>query len=261
MNNLGEGCTQCFEDFKLWDFALEQREKGLIRHPGFALHDSADALDKILTWHPEVEFVQLQINYADWDSPSVQSRKCFEVALKHKKPVIVMEPVKGGALAKPPAKVADCLEEVAFGVLMSSFAIRYAASLDNVITVLSGMSSLERMEDNLRTMTDFRPLNEREREAVGKAQAALKSISSIPCTNCRYCVKGCPVRIDIPGIMNAMNQYITYDNLRSAMDNYRWVTRDGIKAGDCVACGQCEEVCPQHIGIIGELRRAAEVLK
>ena len=261
LHNLGDNRTGAFDDFGIWDFTLEQREKGLIRHMGFSMHDNADALDEVLTKHPEAEFVQLQINYADWDSPTVQSRRCFETAKKHGKPVVIMEPVKGGMLAKPPASVADILKVSDPGASPASWALRYAASLDNVITVLSGMSSVRHMEDNLATMLNFKPLDETEREVIGRAKAALDAIPSIPCTGCQYCVKGCPMNVAIPGVFSAMNMYLIYNRLGSAKGNYSWMTRGDRAASKCIGCGQCESVCPQHIGIVEELKRAAETLE
>lgn len=261
LHNCGDDRTKSFDDFGLWDFVLEQRAKGLIRHVGFSLHDSAEALDEILTRHPEMEFVQLQINYADWENPSVQSRKCYETAKKHGKPVIIMEPVKGGLLADPPAPAAEILRRANPEASPASWALRFAASLDHVITVLSGMSTVAQMKDNLATMSAFRPLDENERATVDKARAALDAMPGIPCTACRYCTKGCPQGIPIPGIFSAMNRYLIYGGLENAKGGYRWETRDGAVASSCIACGQCEAVCPQHISIIRELKRTAAALE
>ncbi|MDR1201770.1 MAG: aldo/keto reductase, partial [Tannerellaceae bacterium] len=175
LHNCGAERTKVFDDFGLWDFVLEQREKGLIKHAGFSFHDTADVLDDILTKHPEMEFVQLQINYADWDSPTVQSANCFEVAKKHKKPIIIMEPLKGGLLSKLTPPLADILHEANPHASPSSWALRFAASLDNVITVLSGMSNIEQMEDNLATMSDFHPLNAIEYTVIEKVRNALNA--------------------------------------------------------------------------------------
>jgi predicted aldo/keto reductase-like oxidoreductase len=257
LHNCGGDHTKVFDDFGIWDFALEQREKGLIKHVGFSFHDTANVLDDILIKHPEMEFVQLQINYADWNSPTVQSAKCFETAKKHKKSVIIMEPVKGGLLARPMPPVAKILNEANPQASPSSWAIRFAASLDNVITVLSGMSNIEQMEDNLATMTDFHPLNGDEYTAIERVRDELNKIETIPCTMCKYCIKGCPQEIDIPGILDTMNQYLIFGNLEVAKLYYSFATIKGATAGKCVECGQCESVCPQHIGIMRELKRAA----
>jgi predicted aldo/keto reductase-like oxidoreductase len=257
LHNCGAERTKAFDDFGLWDFVLEQREKGLIQHAGFSFHDTADVLDDILTKHPEMEFVQLQINYADWNSPAVQSAKCFETAKKHGKPVIIMEPVKGGLLAKPTPPLAEILREANPRVSPSSWAMRFAASLDRVITVLSGMSNREQLEDNLATMSDFRPLDDAEYAVIEKARDALNAIETIPCTQCRYCVKDCPQGIAIPAIFDTLNQYLVFDNLEPPKRFYGFLTRNGNTAGTCAECGRCEAVCPQHIGIMRELKRAA----
>ncbi|MDR2029541.1 MAG: aldo/keto reductase [Treponema sp.] len=257
LHNCGAERTKIFDDFGLWDFVLEQRERGLIKHVGFSMHDTVDVLDELLTKHPEMEFVQLQINYADWNSPAVQSAKCFETAKKHGKPVIIMEPVKGGLLANPLPPVADILHAANPHASPSSWALRFAASLDNVITVLSGMSTIEQMEENLATMSDFRPLSNAEQAAIERAREALDAIENIPCTKCAYCVKGCPQEINIPGVFDAMNQYLVFGNLEATKRFYGFVTQGKNTAGTCVECGQCESVCPQHIGIMQELKRVA----
>jgi predicted aldo/keto reductase-like oxidoreductase len=257
LHNCGAERTGVFDDFGLWDFVLEQREKGLIRHAGFSFHDTADVLDDILTKHPEMEFVQLQINYADWDSPTVQSADCFEVAKKHRKPVIIMEPLKGGLLSKLTPPLADILHEANPHASPSSWALRFAASFDNVITVLSGMSNIEQMEDNLATMSDFHPLTATEYTVIEKVRNALNAIENIPCTNCGYCVKGCPQEINIPAIFDTMNQYLVFSSLETPKRLYGFYTRNGGTAGKCAECAQCESVCPQHIDIMQELKHVA----
>ena len=256
LHNLGDKRTEYFDRFGIWDFVAEQKKKGLLRHVGFSFHDKADVLDEVLTRHPEMEFVQLQINYADWESESIQSRRCYEVARKHGKPVIIMEPVKGGSLANLPENVAKELRAANPEASLSSWAIRYAASLEGLVTVLSGMSSLEQMQDNVSFMEHFAPLSEAERAAVARAQQALANSPRIPCTNCQYCVKGCPQGIAIPGIFKAMNTNLVYGNRAGAQGDYEWETREGGVASKCIACGHCESVCPQHIHIIEELERA-----
>ena len=208
-----------------------------------------------------MEFVQLQINYADWESPSVQSRLCYEVARKHGKPVIIMEPVKGGNLVNLPESVTRVFKEANPDVSVPSWAIRFAASLEGLVTVLSGMSTVEQMEDNLKNMVPFKPLTPAEQEVIVKARAALEAIPSIPCTGCQYCVKGCPMQINIPGAFSAMNNVLIYNNLPGAKGAYGWATHEGGKASECIQCGQCESVCPQHISIIEELQRVASTLE
>lgn len=261
MHNLGGSRTQAFDKFGIWDFLAEQKEKGLIKHLGFSFHDKADILDEVLNKHPEMEFVQLQINYADWESETVESGKCYEVARKHHKPVIIMEPVKGGSLANLPEALTDIFKKANSSASLPSWAIRYAASLDGLITVLSGMSTLDQMKDNLSFMEDFKPLNESEQEVISKVQKALKEIPRIPCTDCQYCVKGCPQEIVIPRIFGAMNNYLIYDNLVGAKGNYGFETREGGRASECIECGQCETACPQHIHIIDELKKAAQLFE
>jgi len=261
LHNLGEARTKSFDDYGIWEFLSEQKEKGLIKHLGFSMHDKADALDKVLTEHPEMEFVQLQINYADWESPSVEARKCFEVARKHQKPIIIMEPVKGGSLATLPESMASILKNANPSLSVPSWAIRYAASLEGLITVLSGMSNIEQMEDNLSFMTDFKPLDDAEKAVIEKVQEALSSSNRIPCTDCKYCVKDCPVNIAIPNIFNAMNNHLVYDNLAGAKRSYGFSTSNGRLASTCIECGQCENACPQHIEIISELKKIAALLE
>lgn len=263
LHNLGETRTHAFDDFEIWDFLAKKKEEGLIRHLGFSIHDKADVLDEILTAHPEMEFVQLQINYADWEDANIEARKCYEVARKHGKPIIIMEPVKGGTLANPPAQVADLFTQVNPQASFASWAIRYAASLDGVITVLSGMSNISQMEDNLSFMKEFSPLDEKERDAIDKAREILASIPTVPCTACAYCMKGCPKSIAIYGTFQAVNMVNIFDDLAGAKSKYNWNTtgHGWGKASECINCGKCELVCPQHIAIRDELKKAAALLE
>ena len=200
LHNLGESRTQFFDDFDMWSWIQEKKKEGLIKHAGFSFHSTAEELDEILNQHPEMEFVQLQINYADWDNPAVQSGACYEVARKHGKPVIVMEPVKGGMLATPPDSVQEIFKKADPDASCASWAIRFAANLDGIITVLSGMSNLQQMEDNLSFMKDFKGLSDGEKEVLKAAQEEMSRIPLIPCTTCNYCSKVCPENIGISAI-------------------------------------------------------------
>lgn len=262
LHNLGETRTAFFENFDLWNFVLQKKEEGLIKHVGFSFHSTAEELEAILSQHPEAEFVQLQINYADWESPAIQSRRCYEVARAHGKPLIIMEPVKGGLLANPPAPVAEVLREANPAVSLPSWAIRFAASLEGVITVLSGMSTMAQMEDNVGYMEHFQPLSAAERAVVDKAREVLASLPIIPCTSCDYCAKVCPQDVGISGTFAAVNILNLYHDLKIAKHQEEWLVdrHDRKRASACVQCGACEEVCPQHIAIPEELQKAVAAL-
>lgn len=262
LHNLGESRTKYFDDYNMWDFVQEQKAKGLIKHVGFSFHSTPEELDAILNTHPEMEFVQLQINYADWDYPAVQSRRCYEVARKHGKPVIIMEPVKGGMLANPPESVHKILKDAEPEMSVASWAIRFAAHLEGIITVLSGMSNVEQMQDNLYYMKDFKGLTAAEEATLKQAQEALAKIPLIPCTTCNYCAKVCPMNIGVSGSFTAMNYYTLYKDLAAAKHQENWlVTGHGKKkAAECIKCGACEKACPQHIKIREELVKVTETL-
>ncbi len=244
-----------------WEFGLEMKKKGLIKHLGFSFHDKAEVLDDILTRHPEAEFVQLQINYKDWESDDVQSRACYEVAMKHNKPIIIMEPVKGGSLASMRPEITELFKSVHPELSIASWAVRFAASLEGVITVLSGMSNNEQMEDNLSYMKDFKPLQKEEQAVIDKALEELEKIPTIPCTGCKYCVDDCPQKINIPEIFSRYNKYQLFQNIDGIKGEYKWVTRSGGKASECIACSSCESHCPQHITIITHLQEVAGILE
>lgn len=255
MNN---GNAQRYADMGAWEFVKEMKEAGKIKHYGFSFHDKAEVLDRLLTEHPEVDFVQLQLNYADWESNTVQSRLCYEVAMKHNKPVTVMEPVKGGTLATLVPKAEEIFQKVHPDATMASWALRYAASLDNIITVLSGMSTVDQVKNNLDTMDAFTPLNEVEQKAVADVVGVLNAIPTIPCTDCKYCVKDCPVSINIPRYFNIMNLHLRYDADQSKASNqnsFNFAAKNAAKPSACVACGRCEGNCPQNIEIIDELKK------
>lgn len=247
-----------YEKLDCFNWLLDKKAKGLVKHAGFSFHDSAELLDEILTKHPEMEFVQLQINYLDWESDCVQSRKCYEVAVKHGKQVIVMEPVKGGTLAKLPENAEKLLKDYAPDKSAASWAIRFAASLENVMVVLSGMSNMEQMEDNLNCMENFRPLTEEEKKLTFKVADIINGKTAIPCTGCSYCTEGCPRKIAIPQYFALYNEDMREDleekGWTATAAKYAGLTETFGRAGDCIACGQCEGVCPQHLPIIERLK-------
>lgn len=261
LHNLGEFRTHFFDQWGMWDWIAEKREQGLIKHAGFSFHSTPEELDELLSAHPEMEFVQLQINYADWDNPAVQSRRCYEVARAHHKPVVIMEPVKGGMLANPPEQVARVLTQAEPDSSAASWAVRFAASLPGVITVLSGMSNVEQMRDNLSSMATFEGLTDEQRTTLDEARAELAKIPLIPCTRCNYCAKVCPKDIGISGTFTAMNMLTLYDNLETAKKERSWqVEKHGhLPADDCLRCGKCEQACPQRIKIREELARSVDV--
>lgn len=261
LHNLGEFRTHFFDQWGMWDWIAEKKAEGVIRHAGFSFHSTPEELDELLSAHPEMEFVQLQINYADWDNPAVQSRRCYEVARKHHKPVIIMEPVKGGMLANPPEQVASVLKAAEPNSSVASWAIRFAASLPGVITVLSGMSDVAQMQDNLSYMRTFETLTDAQRATIERAQHELAKIPLIPCTRCNYCAKVCPNEIGISGTFTAMNMHTLYGDLETAKKERTWqVDRHGKRpADDCIKCGRCEQACPQHIKIRDELARSIEL--
>ena len=261
LHNLGDARTHFFEDFRMWDFVREMKEQGKIRHYGFSFHSTPEALDEILTAHPDAEFVQLQINYADWEAPSIQSRGVYEVARKHNKPIVVMEPLKGGLLANPPEQVKALLNAQEPEASAASWGIRFAADLEGVLTVLSGMSTPEQMEDNISYMKGFDTLTPTQRETVAAAREEMARIPLIPCTTCNYCAKVCPNEIGISATFTAKNIYTLFGNLEAAKKQEQMgVGFAGKKhAADCVGCCACEEVCPQHIAIRDELAAAAEL--
>lgn len=246
----------CFE------FAMQKKAEGKVKHVGFSFHDSADVLDEILTDHPEAEFVQLQLNYLDWEDAKVQSRKCYETAVKHGKKVVVMEPVKGGTLANLPAKAKEVLHGLHPDWSDASWAIRFVASLENVMVVLSGMSNLQQMEDNSGYMEQFEPLMEQEKKVLlGQVVDIIHEAAKIPCTACRYCVEGCPMSIAIPEYFALYNAEITEKGTPEHKEQFEALAKEHGKPGDCVACGQCEGACPQHLPAIEWLKKVAEVFE
>ena len=247
-----------YDDYHLWDFVKELKAAGKIRHYGFSFHADPDLLEELLTAHPDVEFVQLQINYADWENPGVAARRNLEICKAHGKPVIVMEPVKGGILADPIQPVKDILDSTGSGISYAGWALRFVVGQENVRMVLSGMSSYEQMVDNLNSMKDFDHLTEEEYEVIRQAQRAIDADKSIPCTGCHYCTDGCPMNIPIPDIFTVANRRKGSPKFRTVRE-YTIVTREKGRASECIQCGQCEGACPQHLPIIRLLEEAVEM--
>ncbi len=260
IHDVGFGHYKIYTDLDCFNWLVEKKKQGLVRHIGFSYHDNAEFLDQVLTEHPEMEFVQLQLNYLDWESSAIQSRMCYEVATKHGVPVWVMEPVKGGTLAQVPQMVADMYKAYDPHMSISSWAIRFAASLDNVKMVLSGMSNMEQLLDNTSYMSDFKPLTEEERRMVYKAAAIINGNIAIPCTGCSYCTDGCPMKIAIPkyfSLYNAEMQEVEGKGWTPQGGYYDRLTGSFGKASDCVECGQCENACPQHLPVMEHLKTVA----
>ena len=261
LHDMGAEHYEIYKKYDCFAWIAEKKRRGLIKHMGFSFHDTAEVLDKILNEHPEMEFVQLQINYLDWDSEGVQSRKCYEVATKHGKPVIVMEPVKGGTLAKLPAAAEKLLRATNPEASVPSWAVRFAAGLPNVKMVLSGMSSTEQLLDNTGFMQNFVPLTQQEQAVIAQVVDTINASIAIPCTGCAYCTEGCPMHIAIPkyfSLYNADLQELKDKDFTSQGAYYDNLTLKFGKASDCIACGQCESVCPQHLPIIENLKRVAK---
>lgn len=261
IHGIEAGMYPKYEEFDAFGWVLDKKAKGLVKHAGFSFHDTPELLDEILTKHPEMEFVQLQINYLDWESPWVHSRACYEVAVRHGKPVIVMEPVKGGTLANLPQKAGELFEAANPAMSPASWAIRFAASLPNVMMVLSGMSNLEQMKDNLSYMEDFKPLTEGEQALCFQAAEIINSQIAVPCTGCSYCTEGCPMKIAIPQYFSLYNEDMRESNPDKGwtvnFTNYDLLTVKFGKAAECIECGQCEGVCPQHLPIIETLKKVS----
>lgn len=254
---------QKFKSCKAYETAYKFKEEGLIRHFGISFHDKADVLDIILNEHPEVEVVQIQFNYVDYEDASVEAKKVYEVCEKHGKPVIVMEPVKGGSLVNLPQEADKILSEAGDGS-NASYAIRFAASFPNMAMVLSGMSDMAQMQDNISAMKDFKPLDDKEMQAVNKVCEIFHNLKLIPCTSCHYCVEEneCPMGIRIPDMFSSLNAHEAFHNWNTGYYYSNILTGNGHgKASDCIKCGKCEKVCPQHLEIRELLGKVAAVFE
>lgn len=251
LHGLGEPTYRKAEEFQAFQFIQDLKAQGKVKHIGLSFHDKAALLDEILTNHPEMEYVQIQLNYLDWEDGAVESRKCYETAVKHHKPVIVMEPIKGGSLVNIPDEAKKLFTDIRPDLSIASWAVRFAATPDNVMMVLSGMSDEAQMEDNISYMKKFQPLNQKEQDAVMKAAEIIKNSIAIPCTACRYCIDDCPKKIAIPdyfSIYNNLKRFGAKQNM-VAGTYYGNLTQSHGKASDCLKCGKCEQRCPQHLPI------------
>ena len=257
LHNVGGKRTAKFDEYGMWDFAQEQKVAGKIRYVGFSIHDDAECLDRLLTAHPEMDFVQLQVNYLDWDDPKFDAKRLMEVAAAHGKPVIIMEPARGGVLCKLPEDIAGILEEAKPGSTPAEWAYRFCWNLPNVIAVLSGMSTIDQARENLASYRDNKPFDDSERAALEKVMGELRSMASVPCTACGYCIEGCPSHVKIPDIMALPNLEEMTRDREFVKGLYSWQAAEG-RASECIRCGACEDMCPQGIGIIEQLERAAE---
>jgi len=253
MHNLGGRRTAAFDKYDAWEFVKSVKERGLAKHIGFSAHCTPEELEEFIAKYPEAELVQLQVNYLDWDSPSFRERECVEIANKYGKPIVVMEPVKGGILAEPGPAVREILDEGMPNDSYATAALRFAASVEGVVTVLSGMSTIEMVEENCKAFADFKPLTDAEQATIKKAQKAMEESGAIPCTGCGYCEKVCPQGVGISGSMTALNYLINFEDPYKA--NYQLGFVVGFNHGkklptECIQCGKCEEACPQNLPIL-----------
>ena len=251
------------EGFGCFEFISKKKREGKIREIGFSYHDDAELLDRILTEHPEMDFVQLQINYLDWEDSKIQSRKNYEVARRHGKKIAIMEPVKGGTLVNVPEEVERLLKSHAPDRSIASWALRFAASLEGVFMTLSGMGNMDQVLDNMATMGNFVPLSAEEREIIEKSTEIIKGAVAVPCTSCGYCVEGgCPARVDIPRYFEIYNAEKTCrDSHEVAVNKYKKLGESSGTPSDCIGCGKCERACPQHLKVREHLSKVAEYYK
>ena len=250
-----------YEEYDCFRWGQDMKKAGKIRHFGFSFHGTPELLEQILDRHPDIDFVQIQLNYADWNNPLVQSGRLYEILHSRQIPIIVMEPVKGGTLASLQPELESLLKAEHPDASAASWALRFVGSLDGIATILSGMSSEEQMEDNLSTFRNFKPLTEKEKDIIAEVVRRMQDMPLIACTSCRYCCDGCPSGIAIPDMIRALNTARLYPKDRRPILFYRNLVLDSGKASSCIACGQCESVCPPHLPIIELMKEAAEKLE
>lgn len=257
MHMTGGPRTQAFDLLDMWDFAEQKKAEGLIKHIGFSHHGTAEELDEILSTHPQVEFVQLQVNYLDWENPVILSGACMEVAAKHGVPVVVMEPLRGGLLAEPPANVAKVFANAQPSASPAAWGLRFVASKPNIITVLSGMNAMEQLEDNITALKGFEGFTDEQDKVIEQAIAEFSTFDLVPCTGCNYCARVCPQNIGISGAFLAMNADTMFG--RHVQEWINWGSGKE-KPSECIECYACEDACPQGISIVEELKRAAKLI-
>jgi hypothetical protein len=259
MHSQSAGSYAKFKSCRAYETALELRDKGLFRHFGISFHDTPELLREILTEYPQIEVVQIQFNYMDYDDPVVQSRRCYEVCREFNKPVLVMEPVKGGNLAALPKKAGEAIEALGGGS-PAAYALRFAAGFEGMLAILSGMSTIEQVRENVAVMRELRPLDDRERSALKAVCDTVRETHLVACTRCRYCVAGCPKSIPIPDVFSCLNSRQVYSDW-STIFYYEVYTENKGKASSCIKCGKCESICPQHLPIRELLKTAADTFE
>ncbi len=261
LHSVEDGNIDVYEKLDCFTWGVNKKKEGKIKHFGFSFHGSPELLTKVLDAHPEVEFVQIQLNYADWTNPVVRSGQLYEILHERNIPMIIMEPVKGGSLASLKPELEEKFKAVRPEASIASWAFRFVASLPGVMTILSGMTHIDQMQDNISTFTNFEPLSEEERAVVDDVRSIMLNIPLIGCTSCRYCCDGCPMHISIPDVFRAVNTMTLYNETFRPKSFYNGLVSSGSgRASDCIGCGQCESVCPQHLPIIDLMRDAAEKL-
>jgi len=258
LHGINAGASKQAEELGIWEYFAKLKSQGIIRHMGFSFHGHPEDLDEILTKHPETEFVMPQLNYDDWNKPKVKASRIYEIAREHDKPLVAMEPLLGGKLASIDSPIAVLMQGANPNVSVASWALRYIAQLDGVFVTLSGMSTVEQMEDNVKTFSDLKPLSEDEMEIIDKAVKILRSVPRIECTSCNYC-KDCPSNIPIPSLINLYNDYLIHKTMTNLHGSYGWMTGSRGKARDCTACGACENICPQNLEIIDTLSKLSKM--